>query len=96
MDNRQEGAVSRILKTDAQGSLTLPPDVLGEARPGARYVVETHGDRVLLRPQRGEQTLRRVLSWDEWWEHWRTLSDAVTRASTTDESAVEILSDMRR
>ncbi len=93
--------MTRILEVEENGTLTLPPDVLGEAKPHTRYVVEAQGEELTLRPEQtrsgqAAEPPQKTLSPDEWWAQWNQLVAQISHASTTNESAVEILSEMRR
>ena len=43
--------MTRVVETNDSGSLTIPPDPLGEARPHTRFIVEAIGDALMLRPE---------------------------------------------
>ena len=85
--------MGRVLEVDKHGGLTLTPDLLGNPEPHTRYVVEAQNGSLSVRP---DSESKRPLGWDEWWIRWQALSEVVTAASTTDRSAVDILSEMRR
>lgn len=86
--------MSRILETDENGALTIPPELLDHAEAHARYVVEKNGDALTVLPHAKrpddsgghEERMRR----------WRDLADRVAKESVTDRSVVDILSEMRR
>ncbi|MDQ4074850.1 MAG: hypothetical protein M3220_01250 [Chloroflexota bacterium] len=44
--------MSLVLEVDEQGELHVPAELLGNAMPHTRYVVETAGDIVILHPER--------------------------------------------
>lgn len=44
--------MTEILEVDPQGVLHLPPEVLGHAKPRTRYVVESQGSILVLRPEK--------------------------------------------
>jgi hypothetical protein len=87
--------MTRILKTDEHGALTLPPDVLGEPGPHARFVLEVIDGDVLLRPAR-EATPDEGLSPAEWLKGLRELSVEIAAVWDTDQSVAQIMSGMRR
>jgi hypothetical protein len=43
--------MSEVLEVDAEGSLRLPAELLGNAKPHTRYVVDIQGDTLILRPE---------------------------------------------
>jgi hypothetical protein len=81
-----------VLEVLENGTLVVPAEALGGAKPKARYSVEPQGDGVLLRAE----NVSEKPSPDEWWARFRQYSDAVTAASVSDASALDILSEMRR
>lgn len=85
--------MARVLEVDKNGGLTLTPDLLGNPEPHTRYVVEAQNGTVSVRP---DSESRRSLDWDEWWSRWQSLSHAISATSVTDQSAVDLLSEMRR
>ena len=85
--------MARVLKVDEDGQLIITPDLLSDPAPHTQYVAEERDGGLMVRPEGGRQSR---LGWDEWWERWQELSARITAASTTDRSAVDILSEMRR
>ena len=85
--------MAHVLEVDDNGRLIITPDLLRDPAPRTRYIAEDQEGGVFVRPEAGEPPR---LGWDEWWERFKAYSDAVTQASTTEQSAVEILSEMRR
>jgi hypothetical protein len=49
---REEIPMSQVLEVDAEGALYLPRELLGDVKPHARFVLEVHGDTLILRPVR--------------------------------------------
>lgn len=43
--------MTHILQTDQQGSLHLPPEVLGDITANRRYQLERQGEVIILRPE---------------------------------------------
>ena len=43
--------MSEVLEVDAEGSLRLPAELLGNAKPHTRYLVDIQGDTLILRPE---------------------------------------------
>ncbi len=89
--------MSLIIETDDQGQLTLSPQILGHPLPHARYEVEADGRNIRLVPVTATSVAedRRVQT-RVWLGEMRTLAQRFAETSTTDESAVDILSKMRR
>ncbi len=90
--------MTMVLEVDELGAITIPPDMLGEPAPHARYVISSCGDTLVLEPETKGPTKRthRELTSDEWDAEWADFSKRVTQAWTSDKSAVEIVSEMRR
>ena len=86
--------MSRVLEADDSGSLTIPPEVLGHSLPRARYVIETDGSGIHVEPENPAKTP--PTTHDEWMRQWLDLAERIGNASTTNKSAIEILSEMRR
>jgi hypothetical protein len=81
------------LEVTEQGTLTLPAEVLSGAKPHARYLVEVLDSGLSVRP---ESPSSGSAGWDDWLDQWNSLAAEITAASVTGESAVHILSEMRR
>jgi hypothetical protein len=82
-----------ILEVNDEGALVVPPELLNGAVPHQRYSAELAGDHLHLRPERASQE---KLSSDEWWTRWAALSEQIGKKWTSDKSAAEIVSEMRR
>ncbi len=85
--------MGHVLEVDDNGRLIITPDLLSDAAPHTRYVAEAQEGGLWVRLE-SEDVPR--LGWDDWWERWQALASEITAASTTDRSAVDILSEMRR
>jgi hypothetical protein len=57
-----------ILEVNEDGALTLPPEAIGNAKPHARFVVESQGEALTLRPEKGDQSSTSDDSVQEWIE----------------------------
>ncbi len=68
--------MGKVLEVDESGTLTLPPDLLRQAKPRTRYLVAVEGDTLILRPDLGgnpplwavatrEEWIRDFLAWAE-------------------------------
>ena len=93
--------MEHTIETDEQGALTLSSDLLGENKPHTRYVVENHGERLILRQaaqlSKDEPTRKkRKLTAAEWRDEWEVWSEQVTHAWNSEQSAAEIVAEMRR
>ena len=87
--------MSRVLEADETGSLTIPPEILGHPTARARYVVETEGQAIHIEPEATSDESGSQ-SHEQWMKEWRSLVKRIGKASITDRSAVDILSEMRR
>ncbi len=87
--------MTHTLEVEADGSLRLPREILAEAKPATRYIVETQGDQLLLRPDKIEPAPKKM-SGEEWLTAWDTLSEQISNSWIGDKSALEELADMRR
>ena len=61
--------MSLILEADASGSLTIPADILGNHSEHRRYIVETDGRELHIKPEEP----RDDLGHDEQLSRWRKL-----------------------
>ncbi len=85
--------MTRVIETDEAGRLVLLPELLGEAKPHARYTVEVTGARFIVE---AEETLsQRRKAYEHWKRDWDELTEQVTAAWDTDKSAAEIVAEMR-
>ncbi len=89
--------MTRILATDESGDLTIPAEFLTGAAPHARYVIEKQGRVIRLEPEiASDKKTRAHQDWRTWLDGLDALTAKLNDASTTNPSAVEILSEMRR
>jgi hypothetical protein len=97
--------MTRILEVEADGTLTLPPDVLGNARPHSRYVLETQGERLTLRPETTtpdkpetspKPKTKRERSIERWEKERQKLAEELGKVWPEGVSAVDVISEMRR
>lgn len=42
--------MSKVLEVDREGVLAIPPDLLPDPEPHARYLADVEGDSIVLRP----------------------------------------------
>lgn len=65
--------MSLIVEVNEDGVLTLPPEAIGNAKPHARFVVESQGETLTLRPELTLPSPKDGLSLEERLEsfnHW--------------------------
>jgi DNA-binding transcriptional regulator/RsmH inhibitor MraZ len=89
-----ELAMTRVIETDEAGRLTLPPELLGEAKPHSRYTVETAGTKLILESE--EALLQRQGAYEEWEKEWRAVQEQVGKSWPAGVSAADVVSEMRR
>jgi hypothetical protein len=87
--------MTHIIEVEADGSLRLPKEVLAEAKPATRYIVETQGNQLTLRPEEIQPSATPE-SREQWLAAWRTLSEQIGKSWIGDKSALEELAEMRR
>jgi hypothetical protein len=90
-----ERSMTRIVRTDERGALTLPADALGETRPHLAYVVETYVDCVVLRPESRESPVK-SLSWSDWLAEMPGLAEEISGKWPEGVDAASQVSEMRR
>jgi len=91
--------MTQVIETDEAGRLVLPPELLGEAKPHARYAVETTGTGLIVRPEVPDTEVPPAsdqASSDEWMRQWRELSEEIGEVWPKGVSAVDVVSEMRR
>jgi hypothetical protein len=81
-----------VLERSADGSLTLPAELLVDAA-STRYSVERDGDRLLVAPEMDSAT---VLTHDEWMERWLELARHIGDKWPEGLSAVDAVNAIRR
>ena len=92
----------RILEVEENGTLTLPSEVLENAPPHSRYILETHGKNLLLRPETEKPVAPRKPrkqqkpSWEEWEKERDALSEELSKAWPEGVSVTDVISEMRR
>lgn len=93
--------MTRILEVEEDGTLTLPSDVLVNSNPHARYMLETRGERIILRLEPTASVGNRLQkkrrsAVQRWKEERRRLSEEISRVWPEGVSATDIISEMRR
>ncbi len=77
-----------IIETSDDGGLHLPPDLIGEARPHAKYELEVVGGGLFLRPAEKDRPFWRFATPQQRAEAFRKWANAARPATPnlTDES----------
>jgi hypothetical protein len=94
--------MTRILEVEENGTLTLPSDVLDNARAHTQYILETHGKRLTLRPvvmgtaQPKKSHKRQADAAKKWEEERRKLTEELGQVWPEGVSVVDVISEMRR
>lgn len=87
---------TRVIEADEQGRLIIPAEMLADARPHNRFVVETTGSSILVQPEiPSPPESKPKLTPAEWIREWRELAEDVGKAWQSDKSGLEELTDMR-
>ncbi len=87
--------MTQVIETDEAGRLVLPPELLGEVKPHARYTVEVTGARFVVEPE-GSALVPGALSPEEWKQGWDEFVKQVAAVtSPSGRTALEELTDMR-
>jgi hypothetical protein len=60
--------MSLIVEVNEDGALTLPPEAIGNAKPRARFIVESLGEALTLRPEKETQFSTDDASIQKWIE----------------------------
>ncbi len=94
--------MSRVIVSDERGALHIEPDMLGEARPNTRYVVEAGAEGLTVRPEvsasstNGAGVAEGKLSPEEWERMRDELTELLTAVWPQGVSVVDVISEMRR
>lgn len=92
--------MTQVIEADEAGRLLLPPELLAEVRPHAKYTVEAIGTKLIVEPvpapAEEELFTQEKPTPEEWMRQWNELSERIGRMWNTDKSAAEIISEMRR
>lgn len=88
--------MSHVLEVNDAGAITLPREVVGNAPPHTRYVVDHDGPNIVLR--RADTGISRETRDEasEYMAQWDALAEDVDRAWKSDLSATEAVAEMRR
>ena len=86
-----------ILETDDHGDLKIPAEFLCEVAPHTRFVIERCGTKLEVeQAEDSKMTEQLRLDWARWLKDADLLASMLSKSSTTDKSALDILSEMRR
>ena len=91
--------MTKVIEVDEAGRLVLPPEMLGEPKPRARYVVATEGSTVVVHPEAtgaGGAEPEQHQTPDQWMQSWMELTEEVGRVWPAGLSAVDAVSEQRR
>ena len=88
--------MGQVIEADETGRLVLPAELLGEARPRARYVVEPQGDGFVVQPELAEvPEPSERLTPEEWAREWQAWTEQIAAIDPGGKSALDELTDMR-
>ena len=82
-----------VIETDESGRLVLPAEMLGDVPPRSRFVVEAVGANLTVKPEPTEEQRRQA--YEKWKREWDSLTEEITAAWNTDQSAAEMIAEMR-
>lgn len=88
--------MTRIIETDAEGRLILPAEVLGDAKPHSKFVVEEDGSKLGIYPESATLAKNKMMTPEEWETHWQTAQREMAKVWPKGLSAAEVISEMRR
>lgn len=85
-----------VIEADEAGRLALPAEVLGEAKPHGKYVVEITGTRLMISPEEAAHGGVKKLTPEQWEAQWRIVQEEVSKSWPAGVSATDVVSEMRR
>jgi len=85
--------MTKILEVNDDGTLLIPADLLGGVGSRKRYVAESAGQGLLLRPEPGSAEKPAP---DEWWRQWDSLAERIGRSWSSDATAAQAVEETRR
>jgi hypothetical protein len=94
--------MTRILEVEENGTLTLSAEILDNAPPHTRYVLETSGGQLTLRPEHEKSKSRptsrkkRASSWEAWEKERDAVAAELSKIWPEGVSAADVISEMRR
>ena len=86
--------MGQVIKADEQGRLLVPAELFADAQPHKRYVVETAGKEMFIKPE--ETPEQRQQAYEEWKRGWDALTEEISKVWPEGVSAVDVVSEMRR
>lgn len=85
--------MGQVIEADDTGRLVLPAELLGEAKPHARYRVEPQGDGFVVQPETADT--REMLTPEEWAQEWQAWTEQIAAVDPGGKSALDELTEMR-
>jgi len=86
--------MTRVIEADETGRLVLTPEMLEEAQPNGRYIVESTGKKIILEQE--DELSRRQRVYEAWKRDWDALTEEISAVWDSNKSAAEIVAEMRR
>ena len=86
--------MTRMIEIDEHGTLTIPKDMLSQATPHSRYLVERSGNNLNVTPANDRNS--KSVGHKERMRQWKCHAEQVAMASPNTKSVVELVSEMRR
>lgn len=88
--------MTRVIEADETGRMVLTPEMLGEARPHGRYVVEENGTKIDIYPENASAAEKNQMTSEEWETHWKLVQQEMAKVWPEGVSAADVISEMRR
>ncbi len=94
--------MTRVIEVEEDGTLTLPSDIIGYAKPHTQYVVEAESNLLTLRPvtvkpaRSKKPRSKRNMSLQMWEEERRRLTEELRQVWPEGVSVEDVISEMRR
>lgn len=86
--------MTRVIEADETGRLVLTPEMLGEAKPNGRYVIEAAGKKIALEQE--DELSQRQRVYEAWKRDWDALTAEISAVWDSGKSAAEMVAEMRR
>ncbi len=88
--------MTRVIETDAEGRLVLPAEVLGDAKPHSKFVIEGNGSRLGVYPESAAPAKNQAMTPEEWETHWKLVQQEMAKVWPEGLSSAQVISEMRR
>ena len=91
--------MTKVIEVDEAGQLVLPPELLSEAKPRARYVVATEGSTIVVHPEAVSvigTAEKQSQTYEQWKQSWTELTEEIGKVWPAGLSAVDAVSEQRR